>query len=257
MTRVVFVTLLLAPALMAAAALIGQRLGPSAAGWVVALPVSFAVAVVAVTLDAGARTASTMALSAGTHVPAQIAFAVVFAGVLPRRGVFAGGAGATVAYVASGVALTNLPDVLVLVCAVPALVFAPRFMPEGRPRTASQTRWQAMALTCVVSSLIVGAAVLTSRVAGPHAAGAVVAFPTMSTTLAVVLVARDGPLAGAHALAGLVRSLPCYLVFCVVIVLTTPSLGLAGIALALLACVAAGRATWRGVPVARRPAPAR
>jgi hypothetical protein len=30
--------------------------------------------------------------------------------------------------------------------------------------------------------------------------------------------------------------------------------GLPAIALGLLACLAAGRATWRGVPVARRPA---
>jgi hypothetical protein len=253
---VVFVSLLLAPALMATAALIGRRLGPSAAGWVVALPVSFAVAVVAVTLDAGARTASAMALSAGAHVPAQIAFAVVFAGALSRRGLLAGASGGTLAYVACGVALMDVPDALVLVGAVPALAFAPRLMPVGSPRPASQTRWQATALTCAVSCVIVGAAVLTSGVVGPHAAGAVLAFPTMSTTLAVVLVTRDGPLAGAHALAGLVRSLPCYLVFSVVIVLATPTLGLAAIGLAVATCVAAGRATWRGVPVTRQPAPA-
>ena len=115
------VSLLLAPALMATAALIGRRLGPSAAGWVVALPVSFAVAVVAVTVDAGARTASVMALSAGAHVPAQIAFAVVFAGVLTRRGLLVGAGGGTLAYVACGVALMDVPDVLVVVGAVPAL----------------------------------------------------------------------------------------------------------------------------------------
>jgi hypothetical protein len=253
----VFLSLLLAPALMAAAALIGQRLGPAAAGWVVALPVSFAVSVVAVTLDAGTRTATAMALSAATHVPAQVVFAVVFAGVLRRGGLLLGVAGGAAAYVACGVALASVPDVIVLAAAVPALALAPRVMIEGRPRLVSQRRWPAIALTCWVAWLIVGAAVLTSRMAGPQVAGAVVAFPTMSTTLAVVLVTRDGPLAGAQALAGLVRSLPCYLAFCVVIVLGTPSLGLLAIALGFLASAAAGRATWRGVPVARRPAPAR
>jgi hypothetical protein len=70
-------------------------------------------------------------------------------------------------------------------------------------------------------------------------------------------VTRDGPLAGAHALTGLVRSLPCYLAFCVVVALAVPAAGLAAILLGLLACLVAARATWRGVSVARRPALAR
>jgi hypothetical protein len=41
--------------------------------------------------------------------------------------------------------------------------------------------------------------------------GAVAALPTVSTTLAVAIVARDGAQAGGHALSGLVRSLPSYL----------------------------------------------
>jgi hypothetical protein len=67
-------------------------------------------------------------------------------------------------------------------------------------------------------------------------------------------VTREGPEAGAHALTGLVRSLPCYLAFCLVVALTAPSAGLAAVALGLLACLGAAFATWRGVPVARRPA---
>ena len=87
-------------------------------------------------------------------------------------------------------------------------------------------------------------------------AGAVVAFPSMSTALTVAVVSRDGPQAGAYALAGLARSLPCYLAFCMVVVLAAPALGLPAIPLGLLACVVAGRATWRGVPVAAQPEPA-
>ena len=253
----VFVTVLLAPVLMAAAALIGQRLGPSAAGWVVALPVSFATAVVAVTIDAGTRTASAMALSAATHVPAQIAFAVVFAAGLRRRGPRFGLAGGTLAYAACAVALAPVPDLLVLAYAVAALALAPRLMAGGRPRAGSRRRWPAIALTCLVAWIIVGAAVLISRIAGPQIAGAVVAFPSMSTALTVAVVNRDGPRAGAYALAGLVRSLPCYLGFCMVIVVAAPALGVLAVALGLLVCVVAGRVTWRGVPVAAQPAPSR
>jgi hypothetical protein len=77
----------------------------------------------------------------------------------------------------------------------------------------------------------------------------------MSLVLAVDVVTRDGRSAGVHALSGLVRSLPCYLAFCLVVVFAAPSLGPASAALGLLACVTAARVTWRGVPVTRRAAP--
>ena len=253
----ILVPLLFAPVVMAAAAVVERRLGPSAAGWVAALPVSFAVAVVAVILDAGAGAASTMALSAATHVLAQAAFGVVFAGVVVRRGLLAGAGAGTGAYVAGAIALADLPAALAVTAAIPALVLAPRLMAHGRPRPGSARRWPTTALTCAAASAIVAAAVLTSRLAGPEAAGAVAAFPTISTVFAVAVVTRDGPRAGAHALSGLVRSLPCYLAFCLVVAIAAPSAGPAAVAFGLLACIAAARVTWRGVPVAPRPALAR
>ncbi|MEU4780773.1 hypothetical protein [Micromonospora sp. NPDC023633] len=62
---------------------------------------------------------------------------------------------------------------------------------------------------------------LSRRLAGPDIAGGIAAFPTMCTTLTVVAVARDGAAAGVHALGGLVRSLPCYFAFCLVVALST------------------------------------
>jgi hypothetical protein len=254
---VILVSLLIAPLVMAAAVLIERRLGPSAAGWVAALPVSFAVSVAAVTLDAGTGTASTMALSAATHVPAQVVFGIVFAGVLLRRGLVLGATAGTLAYVGGSIVLAGIPAPLVVVAAIPVLALAPRLMADARPRLGSPRRASATVLTCASASLIVGASVVTSRLAGPEAAGAVLAFPTMSALLAATVVSHDGRRAGAHALTGLVRSLPCYLAFGVVVILAAPSAGLAAIALGLLACGAAARATWRGVPVPGQPALAR
>jgi hypothetical protein len=131
-------------------------------------------------------------------------------------------------------------------------------MTDERPRAGSPRRWPATAVTCAAASAIVSAAIVTTRLAGPEAAGAVAAFPTMSTALAAAVVTRDGASsAGAQALAGLVRSLPCYLAFCLVVVLAAPSFGVAATALGLLACIAAALTTWRGVPVTGRPAVAR
>jgi hypothetical protein len=251
---VILISLFLAPIVMAAAVLVERRLGPSAAGWVAALPVSFAVAVMAITLDAGTGTASTMALSAATHVPAQVVFGIVFASVLIRRGLALGTMAGALAYVGCSIVLAGMPDALVVVSAIPVLAFAPRLMTDSRPSLGSPRRSSTTVLTCASASAIVGATVMTSRLAGPQAAGAVLAFPTMSAALAVAVVNRDGPLAGAHALTGLVRSLPCYLAFGLVVMLAAPSTGLAAIALGLVACAAAARATWRGVPVAGQPA---
>jgi hypothetical protein len=247
---VIFVSLLLAPMVMTAATLIEQRLGAAAAGWVAALPVGFAVAVAAVSLDAGTGAASALALSAAQHVPAQVAFALTFAGVLVRRGLLLGAAAGALAYLAGSIALADLPLAFAVGCALCALALGPRLMTDDQPRPGSPRRWQTTVLTCAAASAVVAASLLTTRLAGPVTAGAVAAFPTVSTAFAVAVVTRDGAWAGAHALAGLVRSLPCYLAFCVVVALAAPSFGLAAAALGLVACVAAALTTWRGVPVA-------
>ncbi|MET0684842.1 MAG: hypothetical protein ABW060_05970 [Solirubrobacteraceae bacterium] len=250
--------LLLAPLVVAGAAAVERRLGPSAAGWTAALPFSFAVAVVAVTVDAGPGTAAAMALSAAAHVPAQVLFGVVFAGVLLRRGLAAGLAAGTATYVGGSALLAGVPVALAVGAAVPALLIAPRAISSaspGRPaRPGAPRPWSGVALTCAAASVIVGAALLTSRAAGPAAAGAVAAFPTICTLVAALAAHHDGRRAGAHALAGLVRSLPCYLAFCLAAALALPAAGLAALAPAVLACVAAAGVTWRGVPTAPRAA---
>ena len=161
---------------MAAAVLIERRLGPSAAGWVAALPVSFAVAVVAVTLDAGTGTASALALSAATHVPAQVMFGIVFAAVLTRRGLAHGTVAGAFAYVGASIVLGGAPVALVAVSAIPVLALAPRLMPDPRPRLGLPRRWQTTALTCASASFIVGVTAVTSRLAGLELQVPVLAF---------------------------------------------------------------------------------
>jgi hypothetical protein len=67
-------------------------------------------------------------------------------------------------------------------------------------------------------------------------------------TLLVVVLSRSGAAPGVHALAGLVRSLPCYLTFCVLAAVVMPLAGAAAVLLALIGCLAAGRVTWRALP---------
>ncbi|HEX8629416.1 MAG TPA: hypothetical protein VF755_14725 [Catenuloplanes sp.] len=250
MVRMVFLSLLLAPVVMATAALIERRLGPAAAGWIAALPVAFAVAVVTVAIDTTPQTAGSMALSAATHVLAQVAFGVVFAWALRQRGLSVGIGCGVLAYLACSVLVWCLPDAFAVVAAVGALVAGPRLMPAGQPRRPAPRHWSSIGLTCSSAAVVVGCAVLSRRLAGPDIAGAIAAFPTMCTTLTVVTVARDGAAAGVHALGGLVRSLPCYFAFCLVVALSTPVAGIAAVGLGLLACLAVATFVWRRVPKA-------
>lgn len=202
-------------------------------------------------LDAGSGAARTMALSAAAHVPAQVAFGVVFAAALVRSGLLAGLAGGTLTYVACSIWLEGVAPAAAVSLAAVLLVLAPRVMTGGPPRPGGARRVTTTALTCAAASAIVAIALLTSRLAGPAAAGAVAAFPSISATLAVAVAWRDGRQAGAHALTGLVRSLPCYLAFCLVVALSLPAgPAIAGV-LGLLACGATASGTWRGVELTR------
>jgi len=246
----VLIPLLLAPALMGAAALIERRLGPSAAGWIAALPAAFAVSVTAVAIDSTPHVAGSMAVSAAAHVLAQVAFGVAFARVLRRRGLLLGiGCGALV-YLAGSLLIQHVPDVLAIVAAAGALAAGPRLMPAGPPRRPAPRHWSSTALTCLSATAVVGLAVLSSRLASPGVAGAIAAFPTMCTTLTVVAVTRDGAAAGVRTLDGLVRSLPCYYAFSLIVGLAMPVSGLAAVGLGLIVCLVAARFTWRRVPVA-------
>ncbi|MBU2666232.1 hypothetical protein KOI35_22275 [Actinoplanes bogorensis] len=234
----VLISILLAPVVMAGAALAERRLGPSAAGWVGALPVAMAVAVLVVATDSGPDAAAAMALSAAVHVPAQVALGVVFAHVLHRHGLLRGAAGGALAYVAVALLVERLPAAVAVLAAVIVLWAAPRVMPTALLRTPSARSRSSIVLTCAGAALIVAAAVLCSRWAGPAPAGAVAAFPTMCTMLTVVAVTCDGRAAGVHTLIGLVRSLPCYLAFGLTFGLTAPLAGPAAVAYGLMACLA-------------------
>ena len=92
--------------------------------------------------------------------------------------------------------------------------------------------------------------IVANELSGPGLAGIILAFPAMCTAVTVIVVVRSGRDAGVHALGGLVRSLPTYLIFGVVVATVEPVNDMAAIPLALVACLAVGVATWRRVPTA-------
>jgi hypothetical protein len=199
--------------------------------------VAITIAVIGVGLDAGAGAAAVLALSAAGHVAAQIGFAVSAVATVRRRnlghGLMAGGVG----YIAMSVLLEGLPAVAAAAAAIPALLVGQRLVcsrdPSSRPEVAR--RQMPLALLCL--------------------AGAIAAFPAVSATLALSLGRSGGRAAAAWAIQGLVRSLPCYLTFCLVVATTAASLPLPGsIGLALIGSLITGGLTWKRVPLAVTPA---
>jgi hypothetical protein len=217
---------------------------------VLAAPLVIVLTVIAVAVDTTPRAAGWMAMSAATHVLAQVAFGVAFARVLRQRGPLFGISCGALVYLACSLLVQYLPDAFAVVVAVAALALGPQLMPAGQPQRPAPRHWSSTTLTCLSAAVVVAVALLSSRLAGPDVAGAIAAFPTMCTTLTVVAVARDGATAGVHALGGLIRSLPCYLAFCLVVAITTPMLGIAAVGLGLLACLGMATFTWRRVPKA-------
>ncbi len=249
--RIVVFVILLAPAVILLTSSVERRLGAAAAGWIAALPVAFAVAVLAVRLDAGNRAAAAMALSAASHVPAQIAFAASFAAALRCHRLAISGLAATAGYTAASLLLPMISPDARLVAAIIALIIGPKLITQAPAplTTTPQSSNRDTTVSCLAAGLIVTATMLTSRIAGPEIAGTIAAFPTMSATLAISIALRSGRPAAINALHGLARSLPCYLTFALVIAVTAPTLPLlASGAIGLVACTATGRLTWRTLP---------
>jgi hypothetical protein len=252
---VLLIATALAPLLMLLATSVERRLGPAAGGWTTALPLGFAVTLAAIALTAGPATAGTVAASAAGHVPAQVAFGLLFGAVLARWGLLAGGAAGTLGYLAASVALGRLPQDAAVLLALAALAGGTRLVTSEYPRASRPRRPSATILVCLSAAAAVLGSTLASRAGGPVIGGAVAAFPTMSGTLAVAVTAQASRREGAAVLTGLVRSLPCFFAFALTIAICARYLGLWSFAIAATAAVTAAAVTWHYTNTPKRTSP--
>jgi hypothetical protein len=259
--EVLLIPLLSAPTVMVLATTVERRLGASAAGWLVAIPTTLPIAILAVGLEFGDRAGAILALSAAGNVGAQVAFAVAFASILRRNGAAAGLAAGAAAYSTAALALGQLPPALAATVAVPALLVGPGLIapPPSGGATPSAHGGRDTSLACLAAVASVGGVLIAARLAGPATAGAIGAFPALSSALALVIVRTNGPGAAAGALRGLIKGLPGYLAFCVAVAAAAPFIGtLPAVPLGLAACIATCGLTWRAVQpeqaATRRPA---
>lgn len=236
---------------MLVAAAVERRRGSSAAGWIAALPVGFVLAILAVTLDQGTSNAAVLALSAGAHVVAQIAFAIAVAHTVLRHRLVTAMLTGVAAYVGTSLITMTLPPAVMVLAALPLLALAPRAMPATGAIPAARRSATSTVVSCAAGATIVLAAIVVSRLLGPVAGGVVTAFPTMSAALAVLVGMRGRHAATVAALTGLVRSLPCYVVLAVTVSVLSPAIGALSIPVALLASLATAYLTWTQVSRSR------
>lgn len=245
------IPLVSAPTVVALAGAAERRWGSAAVGWLAAMPTTLPIAILAVAVELGDPAGATMALSAAAHVGAQVAFAVTFAQVMLRRGVLCGVAAGAAAFACLSLLIGTIPAPVAAAAAIPALLVGPKLLADrhAAARTRrSRRRHRDTALACAGALLLVGAALVTARMAGPVAAGAIGAFPALSTALALVVGRETGARAAAATLQGVIRGLPCYLAFCLVVPVAAPLVGTpAAVVMAAAACVATCGLTWRSV----------
>jgi hypothetical protein len=220
-----------------------------------AMPVALSIIVLAVGAELGRDAGATLAAAAAAHVVAQVAFALAFAAVLTRRGGPLGLLAGVAAFAFVSLLVETIPPALAIALALPALSIKgsdPSTLRSHQNPCSERNRIikgsdpLSTALGAGAALVMVGAALLTAEVAGPAAAGAIGAFPALSTAFALVLVRRRGELAAANALRGLVRGLRAYLVFCVTVAVLAPVLGVySAVPIALALCLATYAAVLR------------
>ena len=245
---VLLVPLFSAPTVVALAGAAERRWGSSAAGWLAAFPTTLPIAVLAVAAELGDQAGSTLALSAAAHVGAQVAFAVTFAFVLGRRNVVVGLAAGAFAFACGSLVIRTLPASVAAAAAIPLLAFAPRLLPLRAPVAGTRRSRRDTAFASLIALVLIGVVMATAKLAGPAAAGAIGAFPAMSSALALVIVRETGAPAAAGMLRGLIKGLPGYLAFCVVVTVAAPHTGTPIAVLAAAGvCLATGALTWRAL----------
>lgn len=205
-----------------------QRMGAAAAGWFAALPIAFGVAAATIAVTGSTSDAYQSTLSAAGHTGPMIAYAVAFVALTAHLGAVQGFLLAAPIYVLASLLFRPVPEdarvvIGILAIGTGALYMSRQPRPVGRSGQASTTTQQVLSLTSAgVAVALISAA---NQLAGPNVAGAVGAFPVMTTTMALFIAHRSGARFAGFVMQGLVKSLPIYMTYCLVFMVTITRVG--------------------------------
>ena len=220
----------LTPALIATATLVGRRWGGTMSGWLVGLPLTSAPVVFFLALDQGTAFATTASLAVLLGTISQAAFAVAYARVAIRTGWLpAAAAGSAVFAVATiafqQVSLPALPAYgAVLVSLVIGIVFIPR---RERPAAtdAVPPDWDLPVRIVLATGLVLVLTGIAPRI-GAHLSGLLSPFPVYAGVLAIFAHRQAGGSAANKVLKGLLLGLFAFASFFLALALGLDRLGI-------------------------------
>jgi hypothetical protein len=219
---IIALKLVLTPALIAAATLIGRRFGPSISGWLVGLPFTSGPVSFFLALEQGTSFAAAAAAGSIAGVTASAVFAVAYAATARRfrwPASLAAGSGAFAATVILLQALplgTDFPVPLLPLYAggVIAAIIGTRVIvrPAALDAAPAPPRWD-LPLRMIVATALVIFITGTAPILGPHLSGLLTTYPVYAGVLAVFAHAQRGGAAAAQVVRGLCYGIIAFATF--------------------------------------------
>jgi len=214
--------LVLTPALIAAATLVGRRFGPSVSGWLVGLPFTSGPVSLFLALEQGTSFAAAAAAGSIGGVAAAAVFAIAYAAMARRFGWPASLAVASLAFAVAVVALRALPlssgfplPLLPLYAGgVAAAILGIRLIPPPRAldEAPKPPRWD-LPVRMVVATVLVVVITGAAPFLGPQLSGLLTTYPIYAGVLAVFAHAQRGGAAAAQVVRGLCYGIIAFATF--------------------------------------------
>ena len=214
--------LILTPALIAVATVVGRRFGPSISGWLVGLPFTSGPVSLFLAFEQGTSFAAAAAAGSIAGVSASSVFAVAYAAMARRFRWPASLAVASLAFAVAVIALRALPlgsglpfPLLALYAGgVAAAIVGIRLIPPPRALDAAPEppRWDLPVRMVVATALVV---VITSAapLLGPQLSGLLTTYPVYAGVLAVFAHSQRGGAAAMQVVRGLCYGIIAFATF--------------------------------------------
>jgi hypothetical protein len=231
--------LVLTPALIGVATLVGRRWGQAVGGWLVGLPLTSGPVVLFLALERGSGFAAKAAQGSLRGLVAEACFALGYAWTARRHAWPLAFLGGSLGFAVGGLVMQWLAPapVLLIAIVIGALAFALRLLPRftGAAAAVPPQRWDLPA-RMVTATLLVLALTGAAGWLGPQLSGLLSTFPLFAGVLTVFAHHAQGKTAAVNVLRGLLLGLFSFAAFFVAL---GASLERTGVALAFVAALAA------------------
>jgi len=222
--------LVLTPALIGVATLVGRRWGQAVGGWLVGLPLTSGPVVLFLALDRGTAFAAKAAQGSLRGLVAEASFALAYAWLAQRRAWPLAFLSGSLGFALAGFAMQSLAPAPALLVAmvIGALALALLLLPSvtGIVAAVPAQRWD-LPVRMVTATLLVLALTGAAGWLGPQLSGLLSTFPLFAGVLTVFAHHAQGKAAATNVLRGLLLGLFSFAAFFVALGATIERFGIA------------------------------